>query len=153
MTERSEDFLTGKVLRHDQREAQWRLIENKTIANFKLRYEAALRLAKEVTPLLNTYVATAKQDTAESQRRLCEELRDYCKANDLAVKCPKTGLPTLVYETPRTDRGGQPRISYHCNERVTSYASRLENVALVPSGPVTKWRGGHVCSRDNSRHR
>jgi hypothetical protein len=102
--------------------------------------EATKAFAAELTPLVNEYINLCDQTTVEDQRQLCEYIRDLCHTSNLRVKCPKTGVPVLVFGFPRPDRSNPLRVVFKGHSRQTHCDTLLRHVELVPAVAIAESR-------------
>lgn len=153
MSADSDEGPRRSLLRRDQRTAAFRQLWAKCIPYLKRRLDVASELAVELTPHLNDYLASVDQVTVDGQRQACEEIRELCQANDLAIRGPKSGLPTLVYVIPQYDRDSRPRIGYKNNGRTIEYSKMLNRIELMPSEHVFQAIDESVQPRGPSKYR
>jgi hypothetical protein len=111
----------------------------KASAQHQAAHLAAIKaLASKLTPLLNQYIESCDQTTIAGQRELCEFVRQVCHANNIAVQCPKTGLPTAVFANPRPERKNPLRVVFRRGNHETYSETSLRHLVLIPVSSVAE---------------
>jgi ribosomal protein L17 len=139
--EESQDGSKSARTDADRRAKVLREIETTSVDHQVARLEATKTLATKLTPLVNQYIELSDQTTVEAQRELCEYIRGICHASNLAVKCPKTGIPTVVFANPRSERKNPLRVVFKSGNHETYSETHLQHLVLVPAFSVAE---GHA---------
>ena len=58
------------------------------------------KLAKELEPALNAHVQSMPQETHEDKKEVASWVTKELRRFDLAIKCPKTGHPAILFTIP-----------------------------------------------------
>ncbi len=78
----------------------------------ELHHDFRREMAARLQPLLNVHIQAMPHDTYEEKKALARLVNDELRRFDLAIKCPKTGLPALLVGDP----GNHPEIGRFCIE-------------------------------------
>lgn len=111
-------------------------------------HEFRQQLAAELTPTLNAKIQAMPHETYEEKKNLAKWVNEELRRFDLAIKCPKTGEPSILL----ADVGNKPEfgrfIIEHKNDdgkRVRSFTSaELPHLELIEANPrreaIVEWR-------------
>ena len=81
-------------------------------------------MAARLEPALNAHVRAMPHDTYEEKKALAKWVNDELRRFDLAIKCPKTGQPSLIL----VGSGNHPKIGRFILEHKTPEGKRVRSV-------------------------
>lgn len=88
--------------------AQTGSLDERLAALLDARRAFHAELAAAATPVLNAMLQQRDDGLLESRRKLCSWVNETLRMFGLAIRCPKTGVPSIVIANPRDqddDRG------------------------------------------------
>lgn len=125
-------------------------LESATRELSSVQHEFRTMMAEHLTPIVNRFIATHRQGTVEEKRELANAINRSLKELGLALRCPRTGLPSLLTTVDRANENAESRYFYDARvpdsgrKRRTFSTMRLETVDLMPDRPrregFTIWR-------------